>query len=76
MTFLKEIFISVVFCSLLSNVLEAEVNVDDIRVHRSKNGKADDTKTDMWIHVVDPESHNIMDTEDVIRQDLASLNTL
>ena len=45
----------------------AIVNVDDIQVHRSDDGKADETLTDLVAHFVDAETEEIWDAQRVIR---------
>lgn len=41
------------FRTVLSNVTDAIVNVDDFKVHENRDGSVDKTKTDLYMHLVD-----------------------
>uniref|UniRef100_A0A1B0CCE9 Putative cadherin egf lag seven-pass g-type receptor n=1 Tax=Lutzomyia longipalpis TaxID=7200 RepID=A0A1B0CCE9_LUTLO len=55
------------FRRILGNVTNAIVNVDDFRIHENKDGSVDKTKTDVYLHLVDPMDNSILDVGDVLR---------
>ncbi|XP_014258581.1 cadherin-23-like isoform X2 [Cimex lectularius] len=54
------------FRDVLGNVTGAIVNVDLFKVHETKDGRVDKTKTDLYLHFVDPKDHSILDVQDVL----------
>ncbi|GAB0096475.1 Cadherin [Sergentomyia squamirostris] len=55
------------FRRVLGNVTNAIVNVDDFRIHENKDGSVDKTKTDVYLHLVDPMDNSILEVADVLR---------
>lgn len=60
------------YCSVLGNVTNVIVNVDEFKVHENKDGSVDKTKTDVYLHLVDKKDNSILDVSDVLR--LVDLN--
>lgn len=60
------------FSSVLGNVTNVIVNVDEFKVHENKDGSVDKTKTDVYLHLVDKKDNSILDVSDVLR--LVDLN--
>uniref|UniRef100_A0A8D8Q5N3 Cadherin-23 n=1 Tax=Cacopsylla melanoneura TaxID=428564 RepID=A0A8D8Q5N3_9HEMI len=55
------------FRSVLGNVTGAIVNVDECKVHETKDGKVDKTRTDLYLHFVDPGDHSVMEVDTVLK---------
>lgn len=55
------------FRSVLGNVTGAIVNVDEVKVHEAKDGRVDKTRTDLYLHFVDPNDHSVMEVEHVLK---------
>ncbi|KAJ2950157.1 hypothetical protein O0L34_g11512 [Tuta absoluta] len=55
------------FRSQLARVTESVVNVDDLRVHENKDGSVDNTKTDLYLHLVNGQDHSVLEVEQVLR---------
>lgn len=64
---LKISFLFDVTFRTLSNVTDAIVNVDDFKVHENKDGSVDKTKTDLYMHLVDPIDNSILEVDEVLR---------
>lgn len=58
---------SCVLRSVLGNVTGAIVNVDECKVHETKDGKVDKTRTDLYLHFVDPGDHSVMEVDHVLK---------
>lgn len=43
------------------------VNVDDLRVHANKDGSVDNTKTDLYLHLVNGDDHSVVEVEQVLK---------
>ena len=56
-----------VCCSILGNVTGAIVNVDECKVHENKDGRVDKTRSDLYLHFVNPNDNSIMDVPVVLR---------
>ncbi|KAH9634733.1 hypothetical protein HF086_017516, partial [Spodoptera exigua] len=56
-----------VFRERLARVTESVVNVDDLRVHENKDGSVDNTKTDLYLHLVNGEDHSVLEVEQVLK---------
>ncbi|CAG4973752.1 unnamed protein product [Parnassius apollo] len=56
-----------VFREILARVTESVVNIDDIRVHENKDGSVDNTKTDLYLHLVNKEDHSVLEVEQVLK---------
>lgn len=50
----------------LSNITGAIVNIDDIKVHDNQDGSVDNTKTDLYLHLVSKEDNSIYEVEEVL----------
>ncbi|KAF2362742.1 Cadherin [Trinorchestia longiramus] len=50
----------------LSNVTESIVNVDEYRVHETQDGGVDQTKTDLYLHFVNPADNSVLDVPQVL----------
>ncbi|XP_047739893.1 cadherin-23 [Hyalella azteca] len=50
----------------LSNVTGAIVNVDEYRVHETQDGDVDQTKTDLYLHFVNPEDNSVLEVPQVL----------
>lgn len=55
------------FFSVLGNVTGAIVNVDEVKVHETMDGRVDKTRSDLYLHFVDRADHSIMDVGKVLR---------
>lgn len=55
------------FRKRLATVTSSVVNVDDIRVHENKDGSVDNTKTDLYMHLVNGEDHSVLEVEQVLQ---------
>ncbi|KAL1123291.1 hypothetical protein AAG570_002377 [Ranatra chinensis] len=67
------------FRDVLGNVTGAIVNVDLFKVHESRDGRVDKTRTDLYMHFVNPKDHSILDVHQVLRmidQNIEHLDTL
>lgn len=53
--------------SVLGNVTGAIVNVDEVKVHEAKDGRVDKTRTDLYLHFVNPNDHSVMEVEHVLK---------
>jgi hypothetical protein len=60
------IFFFLLLCSYLSNVTDAIVNVDEVRVHEGRGGMVDRTKTDLYVHLVNRSDHSILPVHKVL----------
>ncbi|CAK1540672.1 unnamed protein product [Leptosia nina] len=56
-----------VFRENLARVTQSVVNIDDLRVHENKDGSVDNTKTDLYLHLVNGEDHSVLEVEQVLR---------
>lgn len=55
------------FRATLSNVTSAIVNIDDFKIHETKDGTFDKTKTDLFLHLVDRKDNSIYEVAEVLR---------
>lgn len=55
------------FREKLALVTESVVNVDDLRVHENKDGSVDNTKTDLYLHLVNGEDHSVLEVDQVLK---------
>lgn len=55
------------FRTVLSKVTNATVNIDDFKVHENRDGSVDKTKTDLYMHLVNPKDHSIMEVAVVLK---------
>lgn len=55
------------FREQLARVTDAVVNVDDLRVHENKDGSVDNTKTDLYLHLVNGEDHSVLEVQQVLK---------
>lgn len=53
--------------SILGNVTGAMVNVDECKVHENKDGRVDKTRSDLYLHFVDPLDNSVMEVAQVLR---------
>ncbi|XP_072938602.1 cadherin-23 [Epargyreus clarus] len=56
-----------VFREQLARVTDSVVNVDDLRVHENKDGSVDNTKTDLYLHLVNGQDHSVLEVEQVLK---------
>lgn len=56
-----------VFRERLARVTDSVVNVDDLRVHENKDGSVDNTKTDLYLHLVNGQDHSVLEVEQVLK---------
>lgn len=56
-----------IFRSQLARVANSVVNIDDLRVHENKDGSVDNTKTDLYLHLVNGEDHSVLEVDQVLR---------
>ncbi|XP_054269612.1 cadherin-23-like [Macrosteles quadrilineatus] len=56
-----------VFREVLGNVTGAIVNVDEVKVHETMDGRVDKTRSDLYLHFVDRSDNSIMDVSKVLR---------
>lgn len=56
-----------IFRESLASVVAAVVNIDDLRVHENKDGSVDNTKTDLYMHLVDGQDHSVLEVEQVLQ---------
>lgn len=56
-----------VFRDKLARVAESVVNIDDMRVHENKDGSVDNTKTDLYLHLVNGQDHSVLEVEQVLK---------
>ncbi|KAJ0175756.1 hypothetical protein K1T71_008915 [Dendrolimus kikuchii] len=56
-----------VFREQLARVTDSVVNVDDLRVHENKDGSVDNTKTDLYLHLVNAQDHSVLEVEQVLK---------
>ncbi|CAH4029361.1 unnamed protein product [Pieris brassicae] len=56
-----------IFREHLALVTQSVVNIDDLRVHENKDGSVDNTKTDLYLHLVNGEDHSVLEVEQVLR---------
>lgn len=45
----------------------ATVNIDDFKIHENRDGSVDKTKTDLYMHLVNPKDHSIMEVAVVLK---------
>lgn len=65
--------------SVLGNVTGAIVNVDEVKVHETMDGRVDKTRSDLYLHFVDRNDNSIMEVNQVLRaidQSIEHLDTL
>ena len=55
------------FRLVLANVTDAIVNVDDFKVHETPEGNVDKTKTDVYLHLVNPQDNSVMEVSEVLK---------
>lgn len=55
------------FREQLARVTESVVNVDDLRVHENKDGSVDNTKTDLYLHLVNAQDHSVLEVDQVLK---------
>ncbi|KAG7306076.1 hypothetical protein JYU34_008659 [Plutella xylostella] len=55
------------FRHTLAQVTNNVVNVDDIRVHENKDGSVDNTKTDLYMHLVNGVDHSVLEVDQVLQ---------
>lgn len=56
-----------IFRDVLGNVTGAIVNVDECKVHENRDGRVDKTRSDLYLHFVNPNDNSIMEVSDVLR---------
>lgn len=56
-----------VFRAQLAKVTDSVVNIDDLRVHENKDGSVDNTKTDLYLHLVNGQDHSVLEVEQVLK---------
>ncbi|CAD0199964.1 unnamed protein product [Chrysodeixis includens] len=56
-----------VFREQLAKVTDSVVNIDDLRVHENKDGSVDNTKTDLYLHLVNGQDHSVLEVEQVLK---------
>ncbi|XP_041988601.1 cadherin-23 isoform X1 [Aricia agestis] len=56
-----------VFRQNLAQVTESVVNIDDLRVHENKDGSVDNTKTDLYLHLVNGQDHSVLEVDQVLK---------
>ncbi|KAG6445752.1 hypothetical protein O3G_MSEX004072 [Manduca sexta] len=56
-----------VFREQLARVTDSVVNVDDLRVHENKDGSVDNTKSDLYLHLVNGQDHSVLEVEQVLK---------
>ncbi|KAJ8730632.1 hypothetical protein PYW08_002045 [Mythimna loreyi] len=56
-----------VFRERLARVTDSVVNIDDLRVHENKDGSVDNTKTDLYLHLVNGQDHSVLEVEQVLK---------
>ncbi|XP_049868235.1 cadherin-23 [Pectinophora gossypiella] len=56
-----------VFRSQLARVADSVVNIDDLRVHENKDGSVDNTKTDLYLHLVNGQDHSVLEVDQVLK---------
>ncbi|CAH1406526.1 unnamed protein product [Nezara viridula] len=67
------------FRDVLGNVTGAIVNVDLFKVHEARDGKVDKTRTDLYLHFVNPKDHSILEVPHVLKlidQNIEHLDSL
>nr|XP_034827125.1 cadherin-23 [Maniola hyperantus] len=55
------------FREKLARVTNSVVNIDDLRVHENKDGSVDNTKTDLYLHLVNGEDHSVLEVDQVLK---------
>ncbi|XP_046962418.1 cadherin-23 isoform X2 [Vanessa cardui] len=55
------------FREKLARVTDSVVNIDDLRVHENKDGSVDNTKTDLYLHLVNGEDHSVLEVDQVLK---------
>ncbi|CAH2108500.1 unnamed protein product [Euphydryas editha] len=55
------------FREKLAHVTDSVVNIDDLRVHENKDGSVDNTKTDLYLHLVNGEDHSVLEVDQVLK---------
>uniref|UniRef100_A0A2A4J8L9 Cadherin domain-containing protein n=1 Tax=Heliothis virescens TaxID=7102 RepID=A0A2A4J8L9_HELVI len=55
------------FRERLARVTDSVVNVDDLRVHENKDGSVDNTKTDLYLHLVNGQDHSVLEVDQVLK---------
>ncbi|CAG9578961.1 unnamed protein product [Danaus chrysippus] len=56
-----------IFRERLARVTESVVNIDDLRVHENKDGSVDNTKTDLYLHLVNSGDHSVLEVDQVLK---------
>ncbi|XP_063360334.1 cadherin-23 [Cydia amplana] len=56
-----------VFRERLAQVAESVINIDDLRVHENKDGSVDNTKTDLYLHLVNGQDHSVLEVNQVLQ---------
>ncbi|KAI8422689.1 hypothetical protein MSG28_006460 [Choristoneura fumiferana] len=56
-----------IFRDKLAQVSESVVNIDDLRVHENKDGSVDNTKTDLYLHLVNGQDHSVLEVNQVLQ---------
>ncbi|XP_063530997.1 cadherin-23 [Cydia strobilella] len=56
-----------IFREKLAQVAESVVNIDDLRVHENKDGSVDNTKTDLYLHLVNGQDHSVLEVNQVLQ---------
>lgn len=51
----------------LGNKTRCIVNVDEIKIHSNEDGTADKTRSDLYMHFVNPEDNSILEVDDILR---------
>ncbi|XP_039274949.1 cadherin-23, partial [Nilaparvata lugens] len=67
------------FREILGNVTGAIVNIDEMKVHETRDGRVDKTRSDLYMHFVNQTDHSIMEVNSVLRlidQSIERLDTL
>ncbi|RZF38140.1 hypothetical protein LSTR_LSTR005501 [Laodelphax striatellus] len=67
------------FREILGNVTGAIVNIDEMKVHETRDGRVDKTRSDLYMHFVNQTDHSIMEVNVVLRlidQSIERLDTL
>lgn len=51
----------------MGNVTGAIVNIDEVKVHETMDGRVDKTRSDLYLHFVDRSDHSIMEVDQVLK---------
>ena len=52
---------------MLGNITKSIVNVDELRAHSNGDGQVDKTKTDVYMHLVNPVDNSVLEVDAVLR---------